>query len=734
MGIENEQLAGWKLIWVDIKNCEKAKAGTSLEVELEHLNARLNTAGPSPSMAINEIEARRLCQKEEVRLRFQEITDRLKMFESGRRDGCAGQGDTANITTTTTTTTTITTAASLPTATITPPTPSTSSPAAVSELREEALFLRDRVKMRGELTRDMLEFFDTRQKAVDANILFLGEALVACKARLKLFDDEVEAALEDRTRMRSLVKDMEERRHGKDCPTKLMEKVDAMRRQLRDCEHTGEASLAQAKGKVVLKKKHAAEIVTQIDHCKGEEEERLAGWKKIQVDIKNWERVCPTIEMGASLNVELERLNARLNAAGPSPSTAVNEIEARRLRQKEEVCPRFQDITNRLIMIESGRRDGFARQGGSTNANTGATAYTTTTTTAASSPTATITPPTPSTSSLVAASELREEALFLRDRVKMRGELTRDMLEYFDTRQKAVDANIRFLEEALVACKARLKLFDAEVEEAEQDKNRMRSVMNDIEDQGDVSIKNSPHQIAAFQSLLTEMEVHRRLPAHLNISQAKAMDDRVLSNMRISFEQGLCDFTEHAWGLTNMSLGERVGIVAASATGAIFLHGYNIGHNDIKPQNVIIFPGKASTGPVAKLVDLGLALVGASSFPPRVPIKGGGGADKMRQDDFLTKYHKQQMAGAGSAEESRLMEWSITLHNTASGCYRRKLLIADNIYDELRNFKDEVLQRLLTAPVPWMYGVTSLFKRHNLNHQILDALQGDAVNIQCAWM
>ena len=133
-------------------------------------------------MAINEIEARRLCQKEEVRLRFQEITDRLKMFESGRRDGCAGQGDIANITTTTTTTTTtITTAASLSTATTTPPTPSTSSPAAVSEQREEALFLRDRVKMRGELTRDMLEFFDTRQKAVDANIRFLEEALVACK-------------------------------------------------------------------------------------------------------------------------------------------------------------------------------------------------------------------------------------------------------------------------------------------------------------------------------------------------------------------------------------------------------------------------------------------------------------------------------------------------------------------------------------------------------------------------
>ena len=74
-----------------------------------------------------------------------------------------------------------------------------------------------------------------------------------------------------------------------------------------------------------------------------------------------------------------------------------------------------------------------------------------------------------------------------------------------------------------------------------------------------------------------------------------------------------------------------------------------------------------------------------------------------------------------------VQEWSITLHNTASSCYRRKLLIADNIYDELHEFKDEVWQRLLTAPVPWMYGVTSLFKRRNLNHQTLGALQRDAV-------
>ena len=180
------------------------------------------------------------------------------------------------------------------------------------------------------------------------------------------------------------------------------------------------------------------------------EEERLAGWKKIKVDIKNWERVCATIEIGASLNVELERLNARLNAAGPSPSMAVNEIEARRLRQKEEVRPRFGEITNRLQLFESARRDRFAGQGGYT---TTTTTTTTTSTTAKSSPTTTRIPSPTTTSSPAAVSELREEEQCLYERIKMRGELTRDMLHFFDSRQKAIGANIRFLEEALVACK-----------------------------------------------------------------------------------------------------------------------------------------------------------------------------------------------------------------------------------------------------------------------------------------
>eukprot|EP00904_Undaria_pinnatifida_P007776 jgi/Undpi1/4128/HiC_scaffold_16.g07495.m1 len=87
------------------------------------------------------------------------------------------------------------------------------------------------------------------------------------------------------------------------------------------------------------------------------------------------------------------------------------------------------------------------------------------------------------------------------------------------------------------------------------------------------------------------------------------MDDRNLSNMQMSFELGLGEFTQHAWGLTKMSLGGRIGCLAGTIAGAVFLHGYNIGHNDLKPENVIIFPGLAGTGPNAKLIDLGLALV-----------------------------------------------------------------------------------------------------------------------------
>ena len=187
------------------------------------------------------------------------------------------------------------------------------------------------------------------------------------------------------------------------------------------------------------------------------EDERLAGWKKIKVDLKNWERVCATIEMGASLNVELERLNARLNAAGPSPSMTVNEIEARRLHQKEEARPRFEEITNRLQLFESGRRDGFARQGGYTTTTTNAT---TSSITAKSSPTAARIPSSPTTSSPAAVNELRVEEQCLYERIKMRGELTRDMLHFFDTRQKAIGANIRFLGEALVACK--VSKYDAD--------------------------------------------------------------------------------------------------------------------------------------------------------------------------------------------------------------------------------------------------------------------------------
>ncbi|CAM9914126.1 unnamed protein product, partial [Laminaria digitata] len=42
--------------------------------------------------------------------------------------------------------------------------------------------------------------------------------------------------------------------------------------------------------------------------------------------------------------------------------------------------------------------------------------------------------------------------------------------------------------------------------------------------------------------------------------------------------------------------------------GLAFLHEHGIGHNDLKPANVLLFPGEAGTGHTAKLADLGLAL------------------------------------------------------------------------------------------------------------------------------
>ena len=50
-----------------------------------------------------------------------------------------------------------------------------------------------------------------------------------------------------------------------------------------------------------------------------------------------------------------------------------------------------------------------------------------------------------------------------------------------------------------------------------------------------------------------------RLPRHVNIAQAKAIDDCDPAKLQVLFELGTCDFNRHSWGLTSASLCELMG-------------------------------------------------------------------------------------------------------------------------------------------------------------------------------
>ena len=80
-------------------------------------------------------------------------------------------------------------------------------------------------------------------------------------------DDGDERIEKDKTKSarRKISKDRRQRKEGR---TKGIENQDVVREKLPDCKDAREASLASAKGKLVLRKKHAAEIFTEIDECK----------------------------------------------------------------------------------------------------------------------------------------------------------------------------------------------------------------------------------------------------------------------------------------------------------------------------------------------------------------------------------------------------------------------------------------------------------------------------------
>lgn len=59
-----------------------------------------------------------------------------------------------------------------------------------------------------------------------------------------------------------------DRAKGEDGYTKLLEEVIAEHNKVRDCEDTGETSLAKARDELTSQKEHIAMTLTAIDGCK----------------------------------------------------------------------------------------------------------------------------------------------------------------------------------------------------------------------------------------------------------------------------------------------------------------------------------------------------------------------------------------------------------------------------------------------------------------------------------
>ena len=132
------------------------------------------------------------------------------------------------------------------------------------------------------------------------------------------------------------------------------------------------------------------------------------------------------------LDPEMARFTSLIDAAGPSPSSVVDELEARDADLEEEVRVRSQDLERRHHeYLASERVDGFEEGVG------GCAITTITNADEQASP---------------SVSGLREEERYLHDRVKMYDELTQQLLRFVDGRQTAADENIRRLEETLVTC------------------------------------------------------------------------------------------------------------------------------------------------------------------------------------------------------------------------------------------------------------------------------------------
>eukprot|EP00904_Undaria_pinnatifida_P007790 jgi/Undpi1/4140/HiC_scaffold_16.g07507.m1 len=236
--------------------------------------------------------------------------------------------------------------------------------------------------------------------------------------------------------------------------------------------------------------------------------------------------------------------------------------------------------------------------------------------------------------------------------------------------------------------------------------------------------------------LKAEMSVHNRVPPHMNIAQAKAMDDRSSSNLMLLLEMGNGDLDHLALDGEDGSLGEAFGVVAGAIAGVDHLHQHGIGHNDLKPANILLFPDNSGTcRTTGKLIDFGLALAFGDlckghgtlgSMPPEALLEKHLPC-RPEQDVFAMALIVLQIASKPPYKSRNMFfnkavepegwyeEWKDlepvyqrkylekwTLRNMCTSAQRRKLFDPAHLCDELGYMKNEVLAvvDLATSPDP----------------------------------
>eukprot|EP00903_Cladosiphon_okamuranus_P020825 g19125.t2 len=238
--------------------------------------------------------------------------------------------------------------------------------------------------------------------------------------------------------------------------------------------------------------------------------------------------------------------------------------------------------------------------------------------------------------------------------------------------------------------------------------------------------------MCAMFALVTEMFINNRMECHPNIARVIGVDDRDEKQVAVMYEladEG--DFGSYAWGRESASMVTLLRLVSDMARGLQHLGFYGYSHNDIKPENVLIF--KDDQGDlVAKIADLGCALAygdmrggqgTTGGLPPEamlcreVPCEASQDVYALGHLILLTftkhewKGHNMWLSKAvrgnedfrctGTKGEQRKYLDKVTLRNQIDPRTRAVLLNPDHLVDELgKEVKELIIDLLVRALSP----------------------------------